>query len=76
MKISKDDLTPRPKQIVSKARASKEGRVPFTTVIKPALRQQLQIIADNLGTSVAQVLETIVTEYINDIKRNETRQND
>jgi regulator of PEP synthase PpsR (kinase-PPPase family) len=76
MKITKEDLTPKPKEVKTKARASKEGRVPFTTVMKPEIRQQLQTIADNLDTSVSQVLETIVLEYINELKRNETKRND
>jgi hypothetical protein len=41
-----------------------KGRAKFTTMLKPELRQQLERIAQNRQISVADVLETIITEYL------------
>lgn len=41
-----------------------KGRVKFTTMLKPELREHLQNIADNKAISVADVLETIIEEYL------------
>jgi hypothetical protein len=41
-----------------------KGRVKFTTMLKPELRNHLEAIAQNRQISVADVLETIVTEYL------------
>jgi hypothetical protein len=39
-----------------------KGRAKFTTMLKPELRQRLERIAQNRQISVADVLETIITE--------------
>ena len=46
-----------------------KGRVKFTTMLKPDLRQQLETIAQNRATSVADVLEIIVTEYLDALRK-------
>lgn len=46
-----------------------KGRLKFTTMLKPDLRQQLEIIAQNRTTSVADVLEIIVTEYLDALRK-------
>jgi hypothetical protein len=46
-----------------------KGRVKFTTMLKPELRQQLETIAQNRATSVADVLEIIVTEYLDALRK-------
>ena len=71
MKISSDDLIAKPKGI-GKRKPTKAGRIPYTTMIKPELRDQLTTIAINTGTSVAEVLEAIVTQFINELKKNAT----
>lgn len=40
------------------------GRVKFTTMLKPELREKLQAIADNRAISIADVLETMIEEYL------------
>lgn len=40
-----------------------QGRVKFTTMIKPELKEFLGRIAKNNGLSIADVLETVVYEY-------------
>ncbi len=41
-----------------------KGRAKFTTMLKPELRTRLEAIAQNRQISVADVLETIITEYL------------
>jgi hypothetical protein len=41
-----------------------KGRAKFTTMLKPELRQKLQSIATNRQISVADVIETMITEYL------------
>jgi hypothetical protein len=38
-------------------------------MLKPELRQQLETIAQNRATSVADVLEIIVTEYLDALRK-------
>lgn len=40
-----------------------KDRAKFTTMLKPELRAMLQAVADNRAISLADVLETILTEY-------------
>jgi len=42
-----------------------KGRVKFTTMIKPELRQRLETLAAKNHISTADVLETIIMEYFN-----------
>lgn len=57
-----EDTTPAP---TPEPGLTKKGRVKFTTMLKPELRDKLQNIADNNALSVADVLETIIEEYFN-----------
>lgn len=41
-----------------------KGRAKFTTMLKPELRQRLERIAQNRQISVADVVETIILEYL------------
>lgn len=70
MRITKADLTPKPK--VPKRKLTKTGRTTLTTLMRPELKEKLAVIADNLNTSIADVLELIVTDYLNDIETSET----
>lgn len=63
--ITADDLRPPEKR--SPGRTNK-GRVKFTTMLKPELRQQLETIAQNRAISAADVLEIIVTEYLDALR--------
>lgn len=47
-----------------------KGRVKFTTMLNVELRQKLSRIAKNRYESVADVLETIISEYLNTIEPN------
>lgn len=40
-----------------------QGRVKYTTMLKPSLKEILQKVAKNNGMSSADVLETIILEY-------------
>jgi hypothetical protein len=42
-----------------------KGRVKFTTMIKPELRQRLETLAAKNHISTADVLETVILEYFN-----------
>jgi len=63
--ITADDLRTPEKR--SPGRTNK-GRVKFTTMLKPELRQQLETIAQNRAISAADVLEIIVTEYLDALR--------
>lgn len=57
----------RRKPLKSKTDVNSKGRAPFTTMIRPELRDTLDAVAYNNRETVADVLETIVCEYF-DIK--------
>lgn len=64
--ITADDLrTPAARQ----PGQTNKGRVKFTTMLKPELRLQLENIATNRACSVADVLEIIVTEYLDGLRK-------
>jgi|GEM_PF-4167807 DNA topoisomerase VI subunit B len=43
---------------------TKDGRKKFTSMLKPCIRERLANIAHNNNKSIADVLETIVQEYL------------
>ena len=47
-----------------------KGRVKFTTMLNVELREKLNRIAKNRHESVADVLEKIISEYLNGIELN------
>jgi len=64
--ISADDLrTPaeQPPGLTNK------GRVKFTTMLRPDLRAQLETIAQNKAISLADVLEIMITEYLDGLQK-------
>lgn len=40
------------------------GRARFTTMLRPDLRSKLEAIASNRGITIADVLETVIEEYL------------
>lgn len=67
MDIKKDDLVPRPKNYKRRVK-TKAGRMPYTSMMLPEIRSKLQIIADNTDRSFADVLEVIVTKFLNELE--------
>lgn len=63
--ITADDLRPPAQRTPGR---TNKGRVKFTTMLRPDLRTQLETIAQNRATSVADVLEIIVVEYLDTLK--------
>lgn len=59
------DMTPPPPR---QPGLTAKGRVKFTTMLKPDLREKLEGIAANRAISVADVLETILTDYLNGLR--------
>lgn len=47
---------------------TQKGRVKFTTMLKPDLRLQLETIAQNRTSSVADILEIIIAEYLDALR--------
>lgn len=47
---------------------TKEGRVRFTTMLKPEIRAALRKIADNTGGSVADVIEAVLEDFLSKIQ--------
>jgi len=56
-----DATTPAPDKIPG---LTAKGRVKFTTMIKPELREKLDTLATKNGISTADVLERVITEYL------------
>lgn len=64
--ITADDLRPPAERAPG---LTNKGRVKFTTMLRPDLRLQLETIAQNRAISVADVLEIIVTEYLDALQK-------
>lgn len=45
-----------------------KGRARFTTMLRPDLRAQLETIAANRACSLADVIETILVDYLRDLQ--------
>lgn len=46
-----------------------KGRARFTTMLRPDLRDKLETIAQNKGMSLADVLEIMITDYLDTLQK-------
>jgi len=64
--ITAEDLRTPPEQAPG---LTNKGRVKFTTMLRPDLRAQLETIAQNKAISLADVLEIMITDYLDALQK-------